>query len=38
MWTRLNSTGNATLISRTHPTGTDRQSALKKAIQDLKSR
>lgn len=38
MWTRLNAAGNATLISRTHPTGTDRQAALRKAISDLKTR
>lgn len=38
MWTRLNSTGNATLISRTHPTGNERQSALRKTIEELKSR
>ncbi len=38
MWTRLNSAGNATLISRTHPTGNDRQTALRKAISDLRPR
>ena len=38
MWTRLNRNGSATLISRTHPTGTDRQAALRKAIEELKGR
>lgn len=38
MWTRLNHAGSATLISRTHPTGNDRQAALRKAIGELQGR
>lgn len=37
VWTRLNTAGNATLLSRTHPTGTARQAALKKAVQEIRA-
>jgi hypothetical protein len=37
VWTRLNNTGAATLLSRTHPTGKARQAALRQAVQEIRA-